>query len=99
MSKKKRSDREQHKTRAAFEASQRRISKRRTVIGALGFIPLAATLVPCGAAGPLDLLCQIPRAAWLVAWAAVFGSFLGLTIRLILERRRYARGTWRQRSA
>lgn len=99
MSKKKRPGREQQKVRAAFEASQKRTAKRRTVIGALGFIPLAATLIPCGAAGPLDVLCQIPREAWLVAWAAVFGSFLGLTIRLILERRRYARGTWRQRSA
>ncbi len=99
MAKKKRKDHSVERRRAAFEQSQRRLSRRRTVVGALGFIPLAATLLPCGAGGPIDLLCAVPREAWLLAWAAVFGSFLGLTIRLILERRRFARGTWGERSA
>lgn len=99
MAKKKRADREEQKLRAAFEASQRATAKRRTIIGALGFIPLAATLVPCGQAGPLDVLCAVDRQWWVLMWAAIFGSFLGLTIRMILERRRYTRGTWRPRSA
>ncbi len=99
MAKKKRQVRDEERRRAAFAASQRRLTRRRTVVGALGFIPLAATLVPCGAAGPLDLLCAVPREWWLVIWAAAFGSFLGLTIRLILERRRFTRGAWRERSA
>lgn len=99
MAKKKRQLRDEQRRRAAFEASQRRLTRRRTILGALGFIPLAATLVPCGFAGPLDLLCAVPREWWLLIWAAAFGSFLGLTIRLILERRRFARGTWGERSA
>jgi len=33
-----------------------------------------------------------PRDGWLLVWAALFGSFLGLTIRLVLERRKFERG-------
>ena len=90
---------ESAKLRQQFEDNQQKISKRRTIIGALGFIPLAATLIPCGSAGPLDIFCMLDRQWWLLIWAAIFGSFLGLTIRMILERRRFARGTWRAPSA
>lgn len=91
MAKKRRTDREREKRRAAFAAQQRRLGRRRTTIGALGFVPLVASL-GCGAGTFLDVLCVVPREVWLLIWAALFGSFLGLTIRLIRERRRFERG-------
>lgn len=91
MAKKKRVDRDAEKRRAAFMAKQQKLAKRRTVIGVLGFVPLAASL-GCGTGTPLDAFCVVPREVWLLIWAALFGSFLGLTIRLILERRRFERG-------
>ena len=98
MAKKKRADRAAEKRRAVFMAQQRKLAKRRTVIGVLGFIPLAASL-GCGTGTPLDVACVVPREVWLLIWAALFGSFLGLTIRLILERRRFERGTTGGRNA
>jgi hypothetical protein len=92
VGKKKRPQREAEKRRAAFAASQQKLARRRTVVGILGFIPLGASLV-CGGGTPLEVLCVLPREWWLLIWAALFGSFLGLTIRLILERRRFERGT------
>ena len=92
MAKKKRTDRDAEKRRLAFHAGQRRLARRRTIIGILGFVPLGASL-GCGIGPPFDLLCAIPRELWLLIWAALFGSFLGLTIRLIRERRRFERGT------
>jgi hypothetical protein len=92
LSKKKRPDRDAEKRRLAFYAGQRSLARRRTIIGILGFIPLAASL-GCGLGPPFDLLCFVPRDLWLLIWAALFGSFLGLTIRLIRERRRFERRT------
>jgi hypothetical protein len=40
----------------------------------------------------MQLLCQIPQEWWLAIWAALFGSFLGITIRLVLQRRKFERG-------
>lgn len=74
--------------RATFAAKQLSLRRRRTIIGALGFIPLAGAL---GCSSGLELLCAVPREAWLAIWAALFGSFLGITIRLFLERRRFLR--------
>jgi hypothetical protein len=82
----KRSD---DKRRATFDADQKSLRRRRTFIGALGFIPLGGAL-GCGAG--LQLLCQVPQEWWLAIWAALFGSFLGITIRLFLERRKFQRG-------
>lgn len=76
---------------ADHAASIRRITRLRTFAGALGFLPLLAALACGGAAIPL--LCDIPREWYLGIWAGVFGSFLGLTIRLFLERRAFQRGT------
>ncbi|MEK7862497.1 MAG: hypothetical protein AAB295_04450 [Chloroflexota bacterium] len=90
--KKKRGDREAEKRRAAFLEQQRRLKRRRTIVGALGFLPLAAAVFGC-TGGPLDVLCLVPREVWMLLWAALFGSFLGLTIRLVLERRRFDRAT------
>ena len=92
MPKKKRGDRDAEKRRLAFYAGQQRLARRRTLIGIVGFVPLAASL-GCVLGPPFDLLCSVPRELWLLVWAALFGSFLGLTIRLIRERRRFERGT------
>jgi hypothetical protein len=85
----KRDKRSQEKRRESFEADQRSLRRRRTFIGALGFVPLAGTF-GCGAG--MQLLCQIPQEWWLAVWAALFGSFLGITIRLVLQRRKFERG-------
>jgi hypothetical protein len=73
-----------------FEAGQKSLRRRRTFIGALGFIPLVGAL-GCSAAG-IPLLCQVPQEWWLAIWAVLFGSFLGITLRLFLERRKFRRG-------
>ncbi len=98
MAKKKRSDRDAQRKRAEFLANQQKLGRRRTVVGLLGFIPLLASLV-CGTGTPLEVLCVLPQSWWLLIWAALFGSFLGLTIRLVLERRRFERGTQSGRPA
>jgi hypothetical protein len=85
----KRQMRSEDKRRDTFEADQKSLRRRRTFIGALAFIPLGGAL-GCGAG--LQLLCQIPQEWWLAIWAALFGSFLGITIRLFLERRKFRRG-------
>ena len=88
----KRAERKAVDLRAAFEAEQIKTKRRRTIFGMLGFVPLALSL-GCGTGTPLDAFCVIPRDVLLLVWAALFGSFLGLTIRLILERRKFERGT------
>jgi hypothetical protein len=85
----KREKRTEDKRREAFDTGQKSLRRRRTFIGALAFIPLGGAL-GCGAG--LQLLCQIPQEWWLAIWAALFGSFLGITIRLFLERRKFRRG-------
>jgi hypothetical protein len=92
VAKKRRADRDLEKRRLAFAERQRTLGRRRTIVGLLGFIPLLASL-GCGTGTPLDAFCVLSRDVWLLIWAALFGSFLGLTIRLILERRRFERGT------
>lgn len=74
--------------RRAYAERQQRLERRRNVVGFLAFVPLLATF-GCGTPTPLAVLCFLPRDIWLLIWAALFGSFLGLTIRLILERRRF----------
>lgn len=98
MAKKRRSEKEAARRRAEFLASQQRLGRWRTVVGWLGFVPLAAAL-GCGTGTPFDLVCGIPREYWLLVWAALFGTFLGLTIRLVIERRRFERGTANGRAA
>jgi len=84
-----REKRSEEKRRDAFESDQRSLRRRRTFIGALAFIPLGGAL---GCATGVQLLCQVPQEWWLAIWAALFGSFLGITIRLFLERRTFRRG-------
>ena len=92
MAKKKKSVRDAEKRRREFDDGQRRIARRRNLVGFVGFIPLAASL-GCGSGIELGPVCALPTDIWLLIWAALFGSFLGLTIRLILERRRFERET------
>jgi membrane associated rhomboid family serine protease len=85
----RRSARPDERRRETFEAQQRSLRRRRSIIGALGFVPLGGAL-GCGAG--VDVLCAMPREGWFAIWAALFGSFLGITIRMFLERRRFQRG-------
>ena len=92
----KRASRAGEKRREAFASQQRSLNRRRTIVGALGFIPLAGAL---GCNGGIALFCAVPQEIWLAIWAALFGSFLGITIRLVLERRKFQRGAASGRSA
>jgi len=74
-----------------YAEDRKRLERRRTIAGMLAVIPLAAWALPLPF-GPLDFLGVPPRDGWLLVWAALFGSFLGLTIRLVLERRKFERG-------
>ena len=93
-----RPDKADERRRAKSADDRKRLERRRTVVGLLALIPLAAWAlqVPFG---PLDLFGVPPRDGWLLIWAALFGSFLGITIRLILERRKLARGAANGRAA
>ncbi len=62
-----------------------RLRRTRSVVGLLGFIPLLASLFCAG------ILCDVPREIYLGIWAAVFGTFLGLTVRMWRERRAFER--------
>ncbi len=62
-----------------------RIRRMRTIIGFFGFIPLIATAFCFGP------LCAVPREIYLGLWAAIFGTFLGLTVRMWRERRAFER--------
>lgn len=83
--------RSRKKREVEFEARMRRLGRTRTLVGMLGFIPLLATLT-CGMTQGALPFCAIPREWYLALWAAIFGAFVGLTIRQIRERRRYQRG-------
>jgi hypothetical protein len=71
--------------RAAFEARMARIRRTRSFVGLIGFAPLLASLFCFG------ILCEVPREVYLAIWAAIFGTFLGLTVRMWRERRAFAR--------
>jgi hypothetical protein len=83
---------------AKYSEDRKRLERRRNVIGLLGLIPLAAWALQAPV-GPLDFIGIPARDGWLLIWAALFGSFLGLTIRLVLERRRFERGAANERPA
>jgi hypothetical protein len=83
---------------AKYSEDRKRLERRRFVIGSLGVIPLAAWALQAPV-GPLDFIGVPARDGWLLIWAALFGSFLGLTIRLVLERRRFERGAANERPA
>jgi hypothetical protein len=81
----------EERRRAKYAEDRRRLERRRLILGLLGLIPLGAWALQLPF-GPLDFIGIPPRDGWLLFWAALFGSFLGLTIRLVLERRKFERG-------
>ena len=88
----------EERRRAKYAEDRKRLERRRTILGLLGLIPLGAWALQAPF-GPLDFIGVPPRDGWLLAWAALFGSFLGLTIRLVLERRKFERGAANGRPA
>ena len=65
-------------------ARETRLKRMRNAVGFLGLVPLAGSL---GCDIGLSLLC-IPWSWYMAIWAGVFGAFVGLSIRLVRERRR-----------
>ena len=98
MAKKKRAVRDAEKKRVEFLASQQRLARWRSLTGVAGFVPLVLVFA-CGSGSPVGFLCIVPPDWLLWIWAALFGTFLGLTIRLVIERRRFERGTTNGRAA
>jgi hypothetical protein len=70
---------------AAYRARELRLKRSRTVVGFLGLVPLIGSLACDGGV----LLFCIPWSWYMAVWAAVFGAFVGLSIRLVRERRRF----------
>ncbi|HTJ61934.1 MAG TPA: hypothetical protein VL333_12160 [Candidatus Saccharimonadales bacterium] len=70
---------------AEWQAREIRLKRYRTVAGFLGLVPLAGSFA-CDAG--VALLC-VPWSWYMAVWAAVFGAFIGLSIRLIRERRQF----------
>lgn len=91
MARKRSASKSKARRDAEFAARQKRVSRLRTWVGAFGFVPLIASLACTGTSGALPF-CAIPREWYLAMWAGVFGTFIGLTIRLYRERRKYERG-------
>jgi membrane associated rhomboid family serine protease len=92
----KRGTRQEAKRREAFEAARVSLIRRRRFIGALAFLPLIGNL---GCAIGITPACAVPTEWWLAIFAALFGSYLGITLRLFLDRRRYARESAADRSS
>lgn len=91
MARKRSAAKDQARRDAEFNAGQKRVARMRTWVGAFGFVPLLASLACTSTTGALPF-CAIPREWYLAVWAGVFGTFVGLTIRLYRERRKYQRG-------
>jgi len=94
----KRADKAEERRRAKYTGDRKRLERRRRIAGLLALIPLGAWALQLPF-GPLDFVGVPPRDGWLLVWAAIFGSFLGITIRLVLERRRFERGAANGRPA
>ncbi|HEY8657150.1 MAG TPA: hypothetical protein VIN34_10505 [Candidatus Limnocylindria bacterium] len=77
--------------REGYLATAARLRRLRLGVLAVGFVPLAG-IVGCGTLG-IAVACAVPRDWYFALWAAVIGSIVGLTIRLVLERRRFEHGT------
>ena len=80
-----RSKKKRDREAAEHQARQTRLRRYRTVVGFLGLVPLGGSIA-CD--GGLLAFC-IPWSYYMAVWAAVFGAFVGLSIRLVRERRRF----------
>lgn len=65
-----------------------RLRRSRSIVGALAFLPLAASLL---CVTGVEAFCLLPRELYLGIWAALFGSFLGISVRMWRERRTFLR--------
>jgi hypothetical protein len=68
-----------------YRVRETRLKRYRTVVGFLGLIPFIGSLA-CD--GGLVAFC-VPWSWYMAIWAAVFGAFIGLSIRLVRERRQF----------
>ncbi len=85
MTKKNSRERKRGREIAAHAATLARIKKWRRVALFLGLVPFAG-LTACDVG--LAFAC-IQREIYLGLWAAIVGAVVGLSIRLVLERRRF----------
>ena len=83
-------DKAEVQRRERYEATALRLRRLRVGILAAGFVPIAGIL-GCGSLG-ISVACAVPKDWYFGLWAAVVGSIIGLTIRLVLERRRFEHG-------
>jgi len=70
---------------AEWQLRETRLKRYRTTAGFLGLVPLAGSFA-CDAGAAI--FC-VPGSWYMALWAAVFGAFIGLSIRLIRERRQF----------
>ena len=68
-----------------YHAREQRLKRMRTTVGFLGLIPFVGQIA-CDAG---VLLFCVPWSWYMAIWAGVFGAFVGLSIRLVRERRRF----------
>jgi hypothetical protein len=85
MSRKRKQLNKRERATAEFRAREGRLKRSRTVIGLAGIIPLVGSLV-CDLG--VAVMC-VPFSWYMWMWAAIFGAFIGLSIRLVRERRRF----------
>ena len=78
-------DKKRDRQLAEHNAREQRIKRWRTVALFIGLLPLVG-LTACD--WGLAIAC-IPREIYLGIWAAIVGAVVGLSIRLVLERRRF----------
>lgn len=89
MSRNVRRGKKEERRIAQHRATLARIRKWRTVALYLGLVPFVG-LTACDVG--VALAC-IPREVYLGLWAAIVGAVVGLSIRLVLERRRFQQGS------
>jgi hypothetical protein len=70
---------------AQWRSRETRLKRYRTAVGFLGLVPLVGSLA-CDSG---VLLFCVPWSWYMAVWAAVFGAFVGLSIRLVRERRQF----------
>ena len=85
MSRKKRKGNKRDREVVEHHAREQRLKRMRTTVGFLGLIPFAGSIACDAGVTPF---C-VPWSWYMAIWAAVFGAFVGLSIRLVRERRRF----------
>lgn len=86
---KRRQLRKPERLAAEHQRRQEGLKRARTIVGFSAAIPLLGSSA-CDFG--LAIMC-VPFTWYMWMWAAIFGAFLGLTIRLIRERRRFEERT------